>query len=157
MQAVVYPHLDILTANSNSQVVDFKMKEMWVLQFYPQAVEDPSTASLLMTAQFLLKINSVPLHIPKDAVQMQSQPWISFSCFPAGEQKQWAPPLLGKSKMNELADCHRSLVVVGKYTISDRIQITTCSVLTFRQMFITEDSCTNLLTDMEKVQWKPPW
>jgi hypothetical protein len=59
--------------------------------------------------------------------------------------------------MNELADCHRSFVVVGKYTISDKIQITTCLVLTFRQVFITGDSCTNLLTDMEKVQWKPPW
>lgn len=59
--------------------------------------------------------------------------------------------------MNELADCHRSFVVVGKYTISDKIQITTCLVLTFRQMFITGDNCTNLLTDMEKVQWKPPW
>lgn len=68
MQAVVYPHSDILTANSISRVVDFKMKEMWILQFYPQAVEDPCTTSLLMTAQFLLEINLVPLHIPKDAV-----------------------------------------------------------------------------------------
>lgn len=46
---------------------------------------------------------------------------------------------------------------MDKNIISDKIQITTCSVLIFRQMLINKGICKNLLTNMEKVQWKPPW